>query len=488
MTERPAGCNWFTSTIPANGGHWFMNDPMRDTISKYRIFIAGCFLLLFLYLVYIVVDRGKSLSQSSANLRPWLVENRVVRGGIYARGGEALAESTGTGDNQRRSYPFGPLYAQLVGYNSRRLGKTGLEKAYDAELLGLEGSWMQGLEVRWGGTGLRGNNLYLTVDHPLQQRAMELLAPYKGAAVVLDPRTGAVLALASSPSFDPNQVESQWGAIRDDPGRPLLDRAIQGLYPPGSTMKIVTASLGLARYPGLGAESYNCTGQIAVQGRVLKCPQAHGTVDLNSALAVSCNCYFATLGLRLGAGDFSRGLAGFGWGENLAFDLPLSQIPFDPKSFRDPNGLADASIGQGKILVSPLYMAMIAGAIGNGGAMMQPYLVQEIRSPGGAVLWEARPQLLRRVVSPQVASQVQEAMVGVVDSGTGTAAYIPGVEVAGKTGSAEVPDGPPHAWFVAFAPARNPTVAVCVVVEHGGEGGRTAAPIARELIRLALTQ
>ncbi len=131
-------------------------------------------------------------------------------------------------------------------------------------------------------------------------------------------------------------------------------------------------------------------------------------------------------------------------------------------------------------------MAMIAGAIGNGGAMMQPYLVQEIRSAGGATLWEARPRLLRRVVSPQVAGQVQEAMVGVVNSGTGTAAYIPGLEVAGKTGSAENSDGPPHAWFAASAPAQNPTVAVCVIVEHGEEGGRTAAPIARELIRLAL--
>ncbi len=463
-----------------------MNDPMRDTMNRCRYFIAGCFLLLSLYLMYIVIVRGDSLSRSSANPRPWMIESRVLRGGIYARQGETLADTAGG----VRSYPFGAVYANIIGYSSRRLGKSGLEKTYDSELLGLKGSLMESLKVRWGMKGLRGNDLYLTIDNNLQQRAAALLSPYTGAAVALNPQTGEILALASSPSFDPNlkALEGQWDTTRTDPRRPLLDRATQGLYPPGSTMKIITASLGLNKFPGLAGETYDCKGEITVQGRVLKDLRVHGEVNLKSALAVSCNSYFATLGLRLGAKDFTGGLAAFGWGDPLNLDLPLSQIPFDQKSFQDPNGLAEAAIGQGKILVNPLYMAMVAGAIGNGGTMMQPYLMQEIRDPGRGVLWSARPQALRKVISPQIAAQVKDDMVGVVNSGTGTAAYIPGLDVAGKTGSAENPGGDPHAWFVAFAPANDPKVAVCVLIEHGGEGGQVAAPIARELIQLALTQ
>ena len=356
-----------------------MYDPLRDTINKYRYFIAGCFLLLSLYLIYIVAVMGDSLSLSNANPRPWIVESRVLRGGIYDRQGEALAVGT--------SYPYGPLYAHIIGYDDRRLGKTGLEKAYDAELLGLKGSLVKRLSVRWGIKGTRGNNLYLTIDNRLQQRAWDLLSPYTGAAVVLNPKTGEILALVSTPSFDPNlqSLESQWDRISTDPGRPLLDRATQGLYPPGSTMKIVTASIGLAKDPGLLQETYDCTGEITIQGRVLHCWGVHGVVDLDSALAVSCDTYFAHLGLSIGAEDFTKGLESFGWGEPLAFDLPVSQVPLYQQSLQDPNGLADSAIGQGRILATPLYMALVAGAIGNGGVMMQPYLVQEIGIPTGVL-------------------------------------------------------------------------------------------------------
>lgn len=467
-----------------------MHDPMRGTINRYRYFIAGCFLLLCLYVAYVVIVRGDSLSRSSANPRPWMIESRIVRGGIFDSRGEALAKDTVSGGQKDRAYPFGPVYSHIVGYSDRRLGKTGLESAYDGELLGLRGSLAKSLEVRWGVEGLRGNDLYLTIDNRLQQRAHELLGPYTGAAVVLNPQTGAILALASRPAFDPNRLslESRWNAIRTDSGQPLLDRATQGLYPPGSAMKIVTAALGLSEIPGLSREGYDCTGEIQVQGRILKDSRAHGSVDFDSALAVSCNTYFAALGLRLGSQDFAGGLEDFGWGEALAFDLPVSQVPLERGSLQDQNGLAEASIGQGKILASPLYMAMVAGAIGNGGAMMQPYLVGEIRNPGGGVLWTASPRILRKAVSQEAAARVGEAMAGVVNGGTGTAAIIPGLQVAGKTGSAENPNGDPHAWFVAFAPAPNPKVAVCVLIEHGGQGGRVAAPIARELIQLALPQ
>lgn len=463
---------------------------MRDSIKKFMVIIAGCFLIYAGYIVYLTVIKGPSLNSHSANPRPWIIENRVVRGGIFARGGEKLAENVPEGDHYRRRYLYPQAYSHLIGYESRTLGKTGLEAAYDEELLGLRGSLRKALEVRWGLRSHQGNDIYLTIDHRLQERAWELLSPYPGAAVVLDPRSGEILAMVSTPGFDsnPDSLQKQWEKIKNDARHPLLNRATQGLYPPGSTMKIVTAALGLNKFPHLGEEIYNCRGEVTIQGRVLKDLQVHGNVDLNRALAVSCNSFFAGLGLRLGTDDFTRGLESFGWGEKIPFDIPVETVPLPRDSLQRANGLAEAAIGQGEIVVSPLFMALVAGSVGQNGVMMRPYLVQEIRSPEGKPLWEQKPRLFRMTASPEIAWRLQEGMIDVVRQGTGSAAAIPGVEVAGKTGSAENPAGPPHAWFVAYAPAHQPSVAVCVVVEHGGQGGKIAAPIARELITMALSQ
>lgn len=462
---------------------------MQHAVKKLFIFITACFLIYSGYLIYLVLVRGPELSTHGANPRPWIIESRVVRGGIYARNGEKIVESTIDGEEIKRKYYFPQQYAHLTGYHSRRLGKTGLEKAYDDELLGIKGHSGRNLEARWGIKRTEGETLYLTIDHTLQMKAWELLSPYKGAAVVLDPRTGEILAMVSTPSFNPNinNLEKNWDQLRQDSENSLLNRAIQGLYPPGSTMKIVTAAIGLGKFPQLENEYFNCQGELTVQGRVLHDMRAHGRVDLKSAMAKSCNSYFANLGMKIGSEDFTKGLQDFGWGEKIPFDLPAEKIPLNQDSLKSLNGLAESAMGQGEIMVSPLFMALVAGAIGNKGVMMSPYLVQEIHSPEGKVVWKHDPRFLRVVATPEVAWQVQEGMVGVVQpGGTGTAASLPGIDVAGKTGSAENPSGATHAWFVASAPAQLPQVAVSVIVEHGGQGGRTAAPIAKELLRLAL--
>jgi len=414
-----------------------------------------------------------------------------VRGGIYARNGEKIVESTVEGDQIKRKYYYPEQYAQLTGYHSRILGKTGLEKAYDDYLLGVKGHSGRNLEARWGIKKTEGDDLYLTIDHQLQMKAWELLAPYKGAAVVLDPRNGEILAMVSTPSFDPNadSLEKNWERLRQDNEHPLLNRSSQGLYPPGSIMKIVTAAVGLGKFPQLQSETYDCRGEITIQGRVLHDLRAHGRVDLNSALAKSCNSYFANLGMKIGSEDFINGLEEFGWGEQLPFDLPAAKIPLNQDSLKSLNGLAESAMGQGEITVSPLFMALVTGAIGNKGVMMEPRIVREVHSPQGKAIWKQDTRFLRVVAKPEVSWVVQEGMVGVVQSGgTGTAASLPGIDVAGKTGSAENPAGATHAWFVASAPAQLPEVAVCVIVEHGGQGGKAAAPIAKELIRLALSR
>ncbi|MEG3068512.1 MAG: penicillin-binding transpeptidase domain-containing protein [Syntrophaceticus schinkii] len=464
---------------------------MQDTVKKFLIFVTACFLIYSGYLIHLVLVRGPALSKHGANPRPWIIENRVVRGGIYARNGEKIAESIIEGDNINRKYYYPQQYAHLTGYHSRRLGKTGLERAYDEELLGQKGYAQRNLEARFGIDRTEGEDIYLTIDHKLQMKAWELLSPYKGAAVVTDPRNGEILAMVSSPSFDPNinTLEKNWDQLRQDNGQPLFDRSSQGLYPPGSTMKIVTAAIGLDKFPQLENEHFDCQGAITIQGRVLHDLRAHGRVDLKRALAISCNSYFANLGMEIGSEDFSSGLKSFGWGEKFSFDLPIKSIPLNQDGLQSLNGLAESAMGQGEILVSPLFMALITGSIGNQGVMMNPYLVKDIRSPEGKVVWKQEQRFLRDVATPETAWRVQEGMMAVVKpGGTGTAASLPGIDVAGKTGSAENPSGRTHAWFVASAPAEQPRVAVSVIVEHGGQGGTTAAPIAKELLRLALLQ
>ena len=464
---------------------------MRNTVQKFLAFITICFLIYGGYLIYLGLVRGPALSKHGANPRPWIIENRVLRGGIFARDGEKIAESTQEGDKTKRKYQYPQQYAHLTGYNSRILGKTGLEEAYNKELLGLEGHSQKSLEARWGLKRIQGDNIYLTIDHKLQMKAWELLSPYdKASAVVIDPRNGEILAMVSTPSFNPNDdsLKNNWAQLREDPLRPLVNRSTQGLYPPGSVMKIVSAAVGLRKSPQLESERYNCQGEITIQGRVLKDLCAHGTVDLRRALMVSCNSYFANLGLEIGADDYTRGLETFGWGEKVPFDLPTEKIPLPRDSLQSANGLAESSMGQGEILVSPLFMTLVAGSLGNKGVMMNPYLVREVRSPDGNLVRKQDQRPLRVVATPEIAWQVQEGMVGVVQQGTGTAASLKGVEVAGKTGSAENPAGPTHAWFVAFAPAQQPRAAVSVIVENGGQGGRVAAPIARELLRIALSR
>jgi peptidoglycan glycosyltransferase len=459
-------------------------------IRKFSIIVLACFLAFSLWLLFLQLKLCPSLREEHGDPRLWVLEKRVLRGGIYTREGENVATSLRQGETVVRCYPYGDLYCHILGYHSRRLGKWGLEGEYDAYLLGLKGDFRSSLLLRSGSSDLHGHNLYLTIDHQLQELAGQLLASYQGAAVVLNPKTGEILALVSTPGFDPNPeyLEKNWEQIRNDSRHPLLNRATLGLYPPGSVFKIVTAALGIERFPGLAGEVFSCRGEIVVAGRTLRDLRPHGKVDLKEALAVSCNSYFASLGLRLGAERFSSGLRVFGWGEELPFELPTAKVPLPEKSLTSANALAEAAVGQGKILVTPLFMALVTAALGNNGVMMEPFLVQEIRSSRNEVLWKRSPRVWRRVCSPEVAAQVKEAMVEVVNSGTGTAASLPGIQVAGKTGSAENPRGRPHAWFVAFAPAENPSVAVSVIIENGGEGGKVAAPIARKLIALALSE
>lgn len=445
-------------------------------------------LLLILNLTYIQVWRSEDLSLNPLNPRLRMLEEKTWRGQILDRRGQVLARSYPFQGGFRREYTLGPAGAHIVGYVSPRLGTAGLEAAYNRELLGLSGWPALVNRVReLQGSPRRGNNLVLSLDASLQQLAFSALAGYRGAVVALNPQTGGVLALASSPSFNPETVEEEWESL-NDPRResPLLDRALQGLYPPGSTMKLVTGAAALRHNPGIRERRFYCPGYIEIEGRRLTCPQVHGNINFNEALMYSCNVAFAQLALETGAGEWVKAAQDFGFTQKLSFDLDLAVSRLPEVSQLNPNALAEAAIGQGEMLVTPFQMALVAAAIANNGLLMQPYTVDRVEDPEGGTVKVTRPQLLRVSTSPGIAQVLKQAMVEAVKAGTARSAAIPGVPVGGKTGSAQNPQGRTHSWFVGFAPADNPQVAVAVVVENAGAGGAVAAPIAGRIMAKVL--
>lgn len=459
---------------------------MRDGVRRLALVTGVCFVILTVHLTYIQAVAGEKLYLNPLNPRLRQVEQQNLRGTILDRAGRVLARTTGNPGTFQRQYPYGPAAAGVVGYVSQRLGSNGLEAARDGDLLGLQG-WQRLLNQgrRLTGKAAYGNDLVLTLDADLQRLAADLLAGRRGAVVALEPATGAVLALASSPSFDPNRLEEEWPRINSPAaGSPLLNRAVQGQYPPGSIMKLITATAALEADPAVLERQFFCPGYLEVQGWRLTCPRPHGRLDLQQAMMYSCNVTFATLALEAGADKFRATAGLYGFDKPLDFDLPVagSRLP----DHLDANALAEAAIGQGAVLATPLQMAMVTAAIANRGILMQPYLVARVTVPGGRLLEQATPRPLQVVAGARTAAAISDAMVAAVNGGTAAAAALPGIPVAAKTGSAQNPHGEAHAWLVAFAPAAQPQVAVAVVVENAGAGGVVAAPIAREIMAAAL--
>lgn len=459
---------------------------MKNNILKLGYLMLGLFVVLVVYLSYLQVFRGPALAANPYNRRFQEYEARVRRGAIYDARGAVLAKTEFSGGKAIRIYPKGADTAQTVGYISERYGRAGLESAYDRYLLGMEGAdKVKNLIKRLLGKEQAGGDMALTVDASLQATAMDLLGNRRGAVVLLDPRTGAVLVMASSPSYDPNQLDQVWSRLLKDSASPLLNRATQGAYPPGSSFKVVTAAGALAANPGAASKTYDCPGYLMVGGYKLTDLAAHGEVDLRKALAVSCNVYFAQLGLNLGADGFYRTVKAFGLDQDPALELPVRPGTFAPPAKMIPTQLASSAIGQGEVLVSPLHMALAAAAIANKGVIMRPYLVETVKDSLGEIVQKTSPRTWLNATTADIAGAVRDGMVDAVKYGTAGAAAVSGMQVAGKTGSAENAQGQTHAWFIGFAPADQPRLAVAVIVENGGMGGSVAAPIGGRLLAAA---
>ncbi len=477
-----------------------MNGPVR----RLSIGIFACFFALLLGVTWIQVIHADALKADSRNLRPALADRGKERGLIVTIDGTVVARSVEDPEDPRsfvREYPEGEAFAHVVGYNSFLIGSSGLEGAYAQELRSKVDLTISDLVTVILGRDLRPESLETTLDADLQRVGFEALGGLKGGVFAIDPKTGAVLASVSSPSFDPESLlgadtQENWDSLLADPDRPLNDRATREIFPPGSSFKTVVASTAIdtgEAEPGTvfpDPEEYQLPGSTATianaGGGV--CNDGQG-ITLLQAFVVSCNTVFADLSVRLGAEEIGITAGALGFNTEIPFPwtVPEAAYPVAELS-EDPAALAQSGIGERDVRAAPLHMAMVASAVANGGITPTPYLVNRMFDADGNTVETFEPQPLGRAMAPATASVMAQMMERVVTEGTGRAAAVPGVRVAGKTGTSMGPEGLPNAWFIGFAPVENPTIAVAVVLEASPElgesasGGSVAAPIAARLI------
>lgn len=454
-------------------------------------FLLG-FLVLSLGVTYWQVIRGEQLDDRSGNPRIAELTAREERGTIWSADGVALVRSEmGTDGRQQRVYEASSL-AHTLGYVTLKYGVSGLEESYNADLSGRRsGSGLDQAIHELTRERVRGNDLVLTIDSRIQRAAAQALGDRAGAVVVLDPRSGAVLAMVSTPAFDPATVEQNGAALLSDPGGALINRVTQGQYAPGSVFKTVTAAAAFDSGEYQQQSMFRCLSGLVIQGFVIACggvPPGTREYDFAHAYAWSVNVNFAEIGLKVGAERLVQQARRFGFEERIPFDLPVtpSRLLRPGESFNEVL-LATTAFGQGELAATPLQMALVAAAVANDGWIMQPYVVAKVQGPEGAVLREHDPRRWREVMRPATAATIRGFMITAVREGFSTQAGVPGVTVGGKTGTAEnVPGQAPHAWFTGIAPAENPSIVVAVVVENGGQGATVAAPVAGAIFRAAL--
>jgi peptidoglycan glycosyltransferase len=478
-----------------------MNQPVRRLAAA--LFLA--FAVLILDVTYLQVVAGPRYRDDARNPRVIASRTGKERGLILSADEQILAQSVADPDDPQRFsrvYPEGDLYAHLVGFSSLNFGDDGLELAYADELRSKRDLTVSDLLSALLGGDLRPKSIRLTINHGLQQVAYSALGNQRGSVVAIRPDTGEVLAMVSKPSFDPNlflgvDAIATRELLLADPSEPLANRSTNRTYPPGSTFKVIVTAAAIEsgvagpdtllpdpvelELPGTSEVIRNFDRQTCGDGT---------EVTLQTAFRRSCNTVFAELGLLLGAEALTTEAETFGFNQDTPFELPVLNSFFpQPSEFsNDLPALAQSAIGQRDVRATPLEMALVAAAIANDGIIMEPSLVSHIFDAEGDVISENEPALLQRAVSPSSADIISDLMERVVASGTGTRATVPNVRVAGKTGTAETGVGPPHVWFIGFAPVEQPTIALAVLVESGGEagenatGGSVAAPIAQEIL------
>ena len=482
---------------------------MNRQIVKLFGFIVVLFAILVGFTSYWSVFDAKALKEQEANKRPLLEQQQIRRGRILAADGTVIAKSVakGRGDSLRfvRRYPEGALYGHPIGYSFVRQGDSEFEQFHNDRLVGNESEFSSILdELR--GRSQEGDDIVTNLDPEAQRTALaDLEEAGFGAVVAIEPSTGAVKVMASNKPYDPNRVPYELSKLnRNVIETPLLNRATQGLYPPGSTFKVVTAAAGLESETITPETTIDAPGTLEVEGTPLQndFDESFGPISLDTALTNSVNTWFGQLGQQLGNEKLFETMEKFCFNSTPPIDLPEDEVyesgvygENGPLTAKDPVDLARVAIGQERLLATPLQMAMVAAAVGNGGRLMKPQIWKRVVDPDGRTVEKLDPSEYSQPVSSQTAEELTTAMEGVVREGTGTNAAISGVPVAGKTGTAETPGNKAcgggsdenQAWFIGFAPAEDPQIAIAASVECTTQfGNDVAAPIFRDVAETIL--
>lgn len=440
------------------------------------------FVLIALVLGYWQIVMAPTLNASKYNQRQRLALQRIKPGRVYTKDGVVILAPQRQEGQWKFTYPAGSDFAHLTGYAPQ----TGLQYGLREPLYGL-GQYADAWRDLLAG-GPTGNDIVLTINSAAQKLAVEELDGRRGAVVALNPRTGATLVLASAPTYDPAEVSSsqeELNLFRFDPNVPELNRAVQGLYPPGSVFKIFTVAVGLDLGLATPETEFRCAGTERVAHTRVKCRilSGHGALDLDRALCDSCNIAFAKLGEKIGIDNFIAYMKKFHLLDEANVGLPSKKgRMYDFRGFKGDAQLALASFGQGATMLTPFEVARLTAAIANGGHVLQPYIVAQVMTPDKRVRTKGEAGDFGQAIKPETAHTLAGMMQNVVEKGTGRVAALSGISVAGKTGSAENPQGPAHGWFTCFAPVENPQVVVTVVVEGGESGSESAGPIARKVL------
>lgn len=485
--------------------------PVSRGLGHVAVVLAVAFATLAVAAGYWGVIRAADLSRSPYDPGIVAAARSVPRGQIVDRDGVVLARNVKDSRGEYQRVYAGPAISTVVGYASTQYGESGLERAYDAQLTGLSSTPIADALRKFGAKPYDPQSLTLSLSYDLQKAAVRALGDHRGAIVMLDPRTGEVLALASTPTFDASAVadpatsRATFEGLLDDPNQPLLPRATIGRYVPGSVFKIVTATAAFgsgaitadttyAQQPGAERTGLLVSGFRVRDGHH---PETGSTaLDFNEATEVSCNIYYALTGLATGGAPLRAYADRMGFDAPIPFDLPtaVSQVTngqgSQPGGFIDDVELANAAYGQAQTFVTPLQMALVASTIANDGTLMRPRLVTSMQGADGRITTFG-PATMSDVIPAADAEAIKAAMVQAVEGQLGrqftTGAAVPGVTTAGKSGTAQLGGtGEPHSWFIGFAPAEAPTVAIAVIVEQAGRGGEVAAPIAGQLLARAL--
>jgi penicillin-binding protein A len=478
---------------------------MNQPIVRLFGLVVVLFALLLAFTSRWAIFDAASLRSNPLNARALLEQQRINRGRILAADGTVLARSVRTSASEgiyERSYPAGEEFAHAVGYSYISLGRTGLERFRNSYLNGQTGTNLQRILDQLQGKQPQGDDVYTTLDPAAQRVANSQLAGREGAVVALDPRNGAVKVMASSPSFDPRALRSRRTLARlaaTANGKPLVNRATQFGYAPGSTFKVLTATAAIDSGTYTPSSTVSGRNGVPISGVPLQNDnnESFGQITLTEALAKSVNTVWAQVAERLGKGTIGRYMSRFGFNRKPQLDYPAEQMSSSGEYQRarlvaPTSPLVDVGrlgIGQDKLAVVPLQMAQVAAAVANHGTLMVPHLTDRIVDPDGRTVQRIGPRVQAVVMKPATAAAITSMMEAVVNEGTGTSAQIPGVQVAGKTGTAETQIGASinDVWFIAFAPAANPTVAIAVTLRGvPGQGAAFAAPIAKRVMESLL--